>query len=183
MQPIIRPAAPSDLPAILAIYNDAVLHTTASYDEEPATPEERAAWYAARVGAGLPVLVAELGGAVAGFSSYGPFRPKPGYRHTVEHSVYVGPAWRGRGLGRALLAPLIERARAAGLRAIIGGVDAENAASLRLHASLGFVEVGRLRQVGRKFGRWLDLVFVELLLAEPESHEPPATVGVAGGSR
>ena len=161
----IRPATPADLPAILAIYNDAVLHTTASYDLEPSTLEQRATWFAERTHHGFPILVAELEGVVTAFGAYGAFRTKPGYRFAVEHSLYVAPEWRGRGLGRAMLAQLIRLAQADGMHAMIGGVDAENAASIALHTSLGFVEVARFREVGHKFGRWLDIIFLELLLA------------------
>jgi phosphinothricin acetyltransferase len=160
----IRPADRADLPAILAIYNDAVLHTTASYDLEPITLEQRAAWFEERERKGFPVLAADSGGEVVGFGAYGTFREKPGYRHTVEHTVYVAPGRRGRGVGRALLAELVRLARAQGKHAMIGGVDAENEGSLRFHLALGFVEVGRLREVGHKFGRWLDIIFVELIL-------------------
>lgn len=182
VEPTIRSATPDDLPSILAIYNEAVLTTTASYDLEPASLEDRAAWYAQRTAAGLPVFVADLGGTVAGFSSFGPFRPKPGYRHTVEHTVYVGSAWRGRGLGRLLMLPLIERARAMGHHVMIGVIDAENEGSRRFHEALGFFEAGRLRQVGHKFGRWLDLILMQLMLEETANQEPPATVVVASGS-
>jgi L-amino acid N-acyltransferase len=162
--PTLRPATPADIPAILAIYNDAVIHSTASYDLEPSTLEQRAVWYHERVGQGFPVLVAELQGEVVGFGTYGKFRDKPGYRHTVEHSLYLAPGHRGRGIGRTLLQELIRLARAQGKHAMIGGIDAENAASLRFHLALGFVEVARFREVGHKFGRWLDIIFVELLL-------------------
>jgi phosphinothricin acetyltransferase len=164
MRITVRPATPADLPAILAIYNDAVVNTTASYDLEPSTLEQRAAWFEARAAQGFPVLVAEAEGAAAGFGSYGKFRDKPGYRHTVEHSLYVAPGLRGRGIGRALLAELIALARAEGRHAMVGGVDAENQGSLRFHRAMGFVEVARFREVGHKFGRWLDIIFVELLL-------------------
>lgn len=160
----IRPATHADLPAILEIYNDAVLHTTATYDLEPQSLEQRTAWFEQRTRQGFPVLVAEVAGTLAGFGAYGPFRDKPGYRYTVEHSVYVATTTRGRGIGRALLTELIRLARAAGNHAIVGGIDAENEGSLRFHLALGFVEVGRLQQVGRKFDRWLDVIFVELLL-------------------
>lgn len=152
------------MPAILEIYNDAVLHTTATYDLEPQSLEQRTAWFEQRTRQGFPVLVAEVAGTLAGFGAYGPFRDKPGYRYTVEHSVYVATTTRGRGIGRALLTELIRLARAAGNHAIVGGIDAENEGSLRFHLALGFVEVGRLQQVGRKFDRWLDVIFVELLL-------------------
>lgn len=164
MQRSIRPALPADLPAILAIYNDAVLHTTASYDLEPNTLAQRSAWYEARISQGLPVLVAEQAGEVVGFGSYGPFRDKPGYRFTVEHSVYVATGRRGQGIGRTLLGELIRLARAASMHAMIGGIDAENEGSLHFHLAMGFVEVARFREVGHKFGRWLDIIFVELIL-------------------
>ncbi|NJN16771.1 MAG: N-acetyltransferase [Oscillochloris sp.] len=160
----IRLAAETDLPGILAIYNEAVLYSSASYDLEPVSLEDRRAWYRARVDAGFPVTLAELDGQIVGFGSYGTFRAKPGYRFTVEHSLYIGSAWRGRGIGSAILADLVLRARAAGYHAMIGGVDSANQGSLRFHQAQGFVEIGRLREVGRKFDRWLDLIFVELIL-------------------
>jgi L-amino acid N-acyltransferase YncA len=115
---------------------------------------------------------------VAGVGSYGPFRPWPGYRFTVEHSVYVARPYRGCGIGRSMVAALIEAARAQGMHAMIAGIDADNSASLRLHAALGFAQVAHFRQVGFKFGRWLDLICVELLLqpgAESEAIARPST--------
>lgn len=164
MHPSIRLASPDDLPAILAIYNHAVLHTTASYDLEPSTLEQRAAWFEGRARAGFPVVVVELGGAVVGFGSYGTFREKPGYRYTVEHSLYIAPEWRGRGVGKALLAELIALARAQGKHVMVGGIDSANEGSLRFHLALGFTEVGRFREVGHKFDHWLDIIFVQLIL-------------------
>ena len=161
---MLRPATRADVPAILSIYNEAVLNTTASYDLEAVSLESRLAWFDAKQGAGLPLLVWDEAGQVLGWASYGPFRDKPGYAYTAEHSVYVSPAAQGKGLGRALLGALIEHARTAGLHVLVGGLDADNAASLGLHAALGFERVAHFRQVGRKFGRWLDLVFVELRL-------------------
>ena len=126
MPPQIRPATFADLPAILAIYNDAVLHTTASYDYEPSTLEARAAWYEEHIQQRLPVLVANAGTDIVGWSSLSPFRPRVGYRYTVEHSVYVVADRRGQGIGRALLTPLIRNARDLGIHAMIGVIDAEN---------------------------------------------------------
>lgn len=160
----IRAARPADLPALLEIYNDAVVHTTASWDLLPWTPVEHAEWYAAKAEHGHPVMVADEVGDVLGYAAYGPFRPKAGYAGTMEHSVYVRPAQQGRGVGRALLVAIIEAARADGVHALIGGLSADNEVSLALHRSLGFVEVGRLPEVGRKFDRWLDLVLVQLIL-------------------
>jgi phosphinothricin acetyltransferase len=163
----ICPAEASDLPAILAIYNDAVLNTTASYDYEPSTLEQRAAWFEAHQAQGLPVLVArDEQGRVVGWGSLSRFRDKIGYQYTVEHSVYVAPEERGKGVGRQMVMALMEAARALGKHVIIGGVDASNQASLRLHESLGFEPVAHFRQVGYKFDRWLDLIFFQRVLGE-----------------
>lgn len=161
----VRDAAESDLPTVLAILNDAILHTTAVWSLAPSTLQARVAWWRERTEAGFPVLVADAGAGVCGFASYGPFRPWEGYVHSVEHSIYVDAAARGQGIGRALLAALLDRAMAQGKHVLIGGIEAQNEPSLRLHTALGFVETGRLLQVGRKFDRWLDLVFMQKLLA------------------
>lgn len=156
----VRDATPADLPRILAITNQAIAETTALWTIAPATLETRGAWMAERLAAGFPVLVAEADGAVAGFGSFGPFRPHDGYLHTAEHSLYVDPAWQGRGLGRALLAALMLRAKAMGKHAMVGGIEAGNAASIHLHERAGFAVCGTLPEVGQKFGRWLDLTFM-----------------------
>jgi L-amino acid N-acyltransferase len=161
----IRPAIPADLPAILAIYNDAVLNTTASYDETPGTLEARVAWYEEHIQQHLPILVAADNRDIVGWSAFSPFRPRVGYRYTVEHSVYVIAQRRGQGIGRALLAPLIGSARQLGMHAMIGLIDAENTASIRMHAALGFMQVAHFKEVGYKFGRWLDLICMELVLS------------------
>lgn len=160
----LRPATETDLPALLEIYNDIILHTTAVYDYEPHTLDMRKAWYKAKVDGNYPVFVAEEDGRPVGFSSFGPFRAWAAYQFTVENSIYVAADQRGKGIGRALLEPLIEAARERGLHALIASIDATNAVSLKLHASFGFEEVARFREVGYKFGRWLDLVFMELIL-------------------
>jgi L-amino acid N-acyltransferase YncA len=161
----VRPAAHADLPAILDIYNEAVLNTTATYDYEPQTLEARAAWFQEHELDRYPVFVAHNGdGRVIGWSSLSRFRPRVGYRFTGEDSVYVAADQRGRGVGKLLLPPLIEAARQMGLRAIVAGIDAESQASLRLHARFGFQPVAHLKQVGFKFGRWLDVIYMELLL-------------------
>ncbi|HEX6250110.1 MAG TPA: GNAT family N-acetyltransferase [Gemmatimonadaceae bacterium] len=161
---IVRDATEQDLGRILAIYNHAIEHTTAVFSYEPHTLLMRRDWFAAKRASGFPVLVAERDGSVAGFATYGAFRQWPAYSHTVEHSVYTAPEFRRQGIARSLMTELISRARAAGLHAMIGGVVAENAESIRLHESLGFTEVAHFREVGWKFGRWLDLKFFELLL-------------------
>jgi L-amino acid N-acyltransferase YncA len=163
MRVAIRPAEDGDLPAILAIYNDAVAHTTAVYDYAPRSLAAQREWFAAKQAAGWPVIVAETGGGAIGFASYGPFRPWPAYLHTVENSIYVAPGARGRGIGGALLERLIAAAREQPIHAMVAGIDAANEPSLRLHARFGFERVGHFRQVGWKFERWLDLVFLERL--------------------
>jgi L-amino acid N-acyltransferase YncA len=159
----IRPATEADLPAILSIYNDAVMKTTAIWNEAPSDLESRHLWLAARRKAGFPVLVADEDG-VQGYGSFGEFRPFDGFRHTVEHSVYVLDEAQGKGLGRMLLGALIEEARGMGKRVMIGAIDASNYGSLALHENMGFEETGRLPGVGEKFGKRLDLVLVQLML-------------------
>ena len=163
----IRTAREEDLPAILDIYNHIILNTAAVYHYQPHTMEMRKAWYDSRIEGGYPVFVAESEGKVVGFSSYGPFRPWPGYKYTVENSVYVADGQRGKGIGALLMAPLIEHARGKDMHAIIAVIDADNDASVQLHRRFGFEVVGQFRQVGYKFGRWLNLTFMELLLDTP----------------
>jgi phosphinothricin acetyltransferase len=160
----IRDAEEADLPAITAIYNDAVANTTAIWNDTLADLANRKAWREARLRLGYPVLVADEGGRVLGYASFGDFRAFDGYRFTVENSVYVDETARGRGIASALLVPLIGRARAIGKHAMIAGIAAENEVSIRLHRRLGFVETARMPEVGFKFGRWLDLVFMQLKL-------------------
>jgi phosphinothricin acetyltransferase len=160
----IRDATEADLPRILEITNEAIANTTAVWSLAPATLETRKTWLLDRRGRGFPVLVADRHGAVLGFASYGDFRPWDGYQHTVEHSLYVHPEAQGRGMGRALLAALVGRAEAQGKHAMVAGIEAGNAASIALHRRAGFEEAGLLRKVGRKFGRWLDLLFMQKLL-------------------
>ena len=161
---IIRDATGADAAAIVPIYNHAALETTAVWNDGPSDLVGRARWLADRRGAGYPVLVAEQTGRVVGYATFGDFRPFDGYRHTVEDSVYVAPDAQGQGVGRGLLDALVQRARAMGKHVMVAGIEAENLASVRLHAAAGFVEVGRMPQVGCKFGRWLDLVFMQCRL-------------------
>jgi phosphinothricin acetyltransferase len=160
----IRDARDGDLPAMLEIYNDLIATTTAIYRDEPATIDERRAFFNARISAGYPVIVAENDSGLIGYASFGDFRAWPGYRFTVEHSVYARADHRGKGVGGALMRELIDRARAMGKHVMIGGVDADNTASLRFHERLGFEKVAHFKQVGFKFGRWLDLTFLQLTL-------------------
>ncbi len=164
----IRDAVGADLPGLLAIYNDVIATSTAIFTHHPATLEDRAAWWNLRVTQGYPVLVALDDSGVIGFASFGDFRAWPGYRFTVEHSIHVRADRRGHGVGGALMAPLLRRAGAAGKHVIVAGVDAGNEPSLRFHERLGFTRVAHFRQVGFKFERWLDLIFLQRFLA-PES--------------
>ncbi len=173
MTRIIRDAGADDLPRILQITNHAILTGTALWTITPATMETRGAWMAERRSAGHPVLVVVEDGAVRGFGAYGPFRPHDGFRHTVEHSLYIDEAAQRRGHGQAMLSALIGRATEAGLHAMVGGIAAENAASIALHARFGFTVAARLPQVGAKFGRWLDLVFMHRLLGDGPASVPP----------
>lgn len=160
---MIRTATPADAPAIAAIYNHAVTHTTAIWNDVSVDAENRAIWMQDRFAAGMPVLVWDQEG-VQGYASYGPWRAFDGYRQTVEHSVYVAPEAQGSGIGRRLLEALITQARADGLHVMVAGIDAQNTASIALHKRLGFTQTGLMPQVGQKFGRWLDLAFLQLAL-------------------
>ena len=161
---MIRLATEDDLEEILTIYNDIILTTTAVYDYEPHTIEMRKAWFNTKKEQGFPVFVAEEDGRIAGLSSIGPFRNWAGYKHTVENSVYVDAAQRGKGIGKLLMPPIIAAAKGLGMHAIVSGIDASNDASIRLHQSFGFVEVAHFNEVGFKFGRWLDLKFLQLIV-------------------
>jgi L-amino acid N-acyltransferase len=161
----IRDAVDDDVPGILAIYNDVIATSTAVYREDPATLEDRQQWLATRREQLYPVLVAGDRSGILGFASYGDFRTWPGYRFSVEHTVHVRADQRGHGVGTLLMEALIQRAIDQGKHVMIGGVDADNEASLRFHERLGFVRAARLSEVGFKFGRWLDLVFVQRVFA------------------
>lgn len=150
------------------IFNDAILTSTALYDYQPRSIEQVAQWFDAKAQLELPVLgVVSKDGQLQAFGSYGPFRHFPAYKYTAEHSVYVARHCRGQGIGKSLLKALIERAREDQLHALIGAIDAENRVSCAMHERLGFECVGKLPQVGFKFGRWLDLALYQLLLETP----------------
>lgn len=172
----VRDAHAGDIDAILAIYNDAVSNTLAIWNERTVDAANRAAWLAERQRAGYPVLVAiDAAGSVAGYASFGDWRAFEGFRHTVEHSVYVRHDSRGTGIGQALMVELIARARGIGKHVMVAGIEARNAGSIALHKKLGFVEVGLMPQVGTKFGGWLDLAFLQLTLdarSDPDGIAP-----------
>jgi phosphinothricin acetyltransferase len=157
----IRDAFEADIDEITAIYNEVLTHSTAIYNDTPATREDRLAWWRARIDQGYPVVVAMDGDRVVGFASFGDFRPWPGYRFTVEGTVHIHANTRGQGVGTELLKHIIERARVLGKHTMIAGVDSENTASLRFLDRFGFERSGRLREVGFKFERFLDLVFLQ----------------------
>ncbi len=162
----VRDATAEDLVVITAITNEVIATTDAIWTEEPTTVEQRRQWWSQRVDAGFPVLVAVAGpdDDVVGFASYGPFRPYPGFRDAVEHSVHVDARWRGGGIGPALLEALATRAAAAGVHALVGAIDAANVTSRRMHERLGFVCSTPLPEVGIRHGRRLDLVFAVKVL-------------------
>lgn len=157
----IRDAADGDLPAILAIYNDAVLNGTALWTTEASDLAGRRAVLRDRQANGFPFLVCTVDGTVAGYGSFGPFRPFDGYARTVEHSIYVDPQFQRRGIASALLRRLIDAAGRLGKHVMVGAITADNDASIALHARHGFRETGRLPEVGAKFGRMLDLVLMQ----------------------
>lgn len=158
---IVRPAGARDAGAIADIWNAVIRNTAATFTTLEKTEEAIAADIAAR---GEAFLVVEIGGAVAGFATYFPFRGGPGYRHTKEHTVILGPQAQGRGAGRALMARLEEVARDEGVHSLWAGVSGENPAGIAFHAALGYREVARLPEVGRKFDRWMDLVLMQKVL-------------------
>lgn len=161
---VIRKATENDLAAMLDIYNDIILHTTAVYDYNPHTMDMRKQWWETKQQQGFPIFVAEENGRLLGFSSIGPFRAWAAYQYSVENSIYVDASARGKGIGKLLIPPLIETATQMGLHTIIAGIDATNESSLRLHRHFGFEEVAHFKQVGWKFERWLDLKFLQLII-------------------
>jgi L-amino acid N-acyltransferase len=170
---MINDAARADLPQILAIYNEVIRNSTAVYTEIEFTEERGAAWFDAKAGAGFPLIVARDESGVAGFGTFGEFRAPPCYGYSVEHSVHVRADRRGRGIGRMLVIELMARAAAMRKHVMIAGIDADNAVSIKLHQSLGFIDVGHFHQVGFKFGRWLDLVFLQCLLPATKAQIRP----------
>ena len=164
---IVRDAVAVDVPALADLYNAWIPTRTITWTEEPVTQGNRLAWLQRQAADGLPVLVADEAGDVLGFAAYEYFRGEgkwPGYRLTMEQSIHVREDSWGRGVGRALIEALLERARSAGVHVMVAAIDGENVESLKFHERLGFVEVARMPQTGVKFGRWLDLVLMQRLL-------------------
>ena len=153
---------------ILAIFNEAIANSTALYDYKPRTAESMVGWFEAKARGRYPVIgIEDDAGTLMGFGSYGSFRAWPAYKYTVEHSIYIDTRFRGRGLGRRLLEAIIDAAVKQEYHVMVGGIDAANTVSIRLHERLGFTHCGTVSQAGFKFGRWLDLAFYQRILATP----------------
>jgi phosphinothricin acetyltransferase len=169
----IRPATLADIPAITRIYAHAVTHGTASFELEAPTEAEMQKRMETLLAGRFPYIVAEIDGAVAGYAYAGPYRARPAYRFTVENSIYIAPEMHRRGIGRALLAALIEASTARGFRLMIAVIgDSAQAASIGVHKALGFQDAGVFRNVGYKFGRWLDTVHMQLPLGDGAKTPP-----------
>jgi phosphinothricin acetyltransferase len=176
LKPGIRASSPEDMPAITAIYAHHVLHGLASFELLPPDVNEMTGRRADVLARGLPHLVAEVGGQIAGYAYAALYRERPAYRYVLEDSVYIHPGYIGRGIGRGLLDALIEACTGAGYRQLIAVIgDSGNAASIGLHAACGFVRTGLLPSVGFKFGRWVDTVFMQKTLGEGDRSLPDAT--------
>lgn len=153
---------------ILAIFNEAIVNSTALYDYKPRAPESMVTWFATKRANGFPVVgMEDDSGKLLGFASYGTFRAFPAYKYTVEHSVYVEKDSRGLGLGRKLLEAIVARAEVQGMHVLVGAIDLDNAVSIALHKRLGFEHSGTIKQAAFKFGRWLDLAFLQKTLKTP----------------
>ncbi|MBP1675961.1 MAG: acetyltransferase [Bacteroidetes bacterium] len=163
---------PEYAPQILEIFNDAILNTTALYDYKPWTMDTMKVWFATKAEHGFPVIgLIDEDGRLMGFGSYGMFRVRPAYKYTIENSLYVHRDFRGRGLGKILLEQIINSAREQNFHCIVAVIDAENTLSVALHQKYGFQTVGTFKQVGYKFGRWLDAAFMQLMLDTPLNPE------------
>ncbi len=180
--PLIRPSREDDLPAITAIYAHHVLHGTGTFETEPPSTADMTARRADVLAKGLPYLVAEEAGAVVGFAYGNWFKPRPAYRYSVEDSIYLAPAVGGKGLGRALLAELLARCEAAGIRKIMAVIgDSANAGSVGLHRALGFTQVGIVESCGWKMGAWRDIVIMQKTLGAGNAL-PPADTAAPGAT-
>lgn len=165
----LKPCTEKQLPEILDIFNDAILHSTALYDYKIRTMETMYIWFADKIKNDHPVVGAfDEQGMLLGFATYGMFRVRPAYKYTVEHSVYVRPDKRGLGIGKNLLREIIKQAEQQDLHVLVGVIDTSNLVSIKLHENEGFILTGIMKEVGYKFGKWLDAAFYELILKTPE---------------
>lgn len=164
MSYLIRSYRESDAPEILEIINDSILNTTHNYDYEPKNLEEVTKIFEEKIRDGYPILIGELNAAVVGYATFGRFRAKPGYDKTIEHSIYLNKKAQSKGLGTEMMRQLIEIATEKGFHVMIAGMDSENSGSYQFHERLGFKEVACFSEVGFKFGKWLNLVFMQLIL-------------------
>jgi len=172
MEYTIRPCTEKHLPEILEILNEAILHSTALYDYKPRTMDDMNIWYDDKRKGKYPVIgVFDQDMVLLGFASYGFFRSRPAYKYSVEHSVYVRSDKRGKGVGTILLREIVKNAQEQGYHVLVGGIDASNAESIKLHKKVGFVFCGTIKQAGYKFGKWLDLSFYQMILKTPEFPE------------
>jgi len=168
MEYIIKSCGDQQLPEILDIFNDAIIHSTALYDYKQRTMANMETWYENKLKGNFPVIgVFDSSNNLQGFGSYGTFRAWPAYKYTVEHSIYIRQDMRGKGLGKILLQEIINAAEKQDYHALVGGIDATNDISIKLHESMGFVYAGTIKQAGFKFDRWLDLAFYQLILKTP----------------
>jgi L-amino acid N-acyltransferase len=160
----IREAKIDDLQNMLNIINEAIIHTTALYDYEPRSFETQKIWFEKKISDKMPVIVAEYENQTIGYGTYGIFRPFEGYKFCVEHSIYIAKEFRGKGIGKKILEELIKLGTDQGFHTMIAGIDAENLASYEFHKKYGFREIGRFHEVGYKFNKWLDVIFMQLML-------------------
>jgi len=168
----IKPCEEKHLPEILDIFNEAIINSTSLYDYKPRTLNVIHNWYAQKQKGNYPILgVFDDKDSLLGFATYGPFRDRPAYKYTVEHSVYIRSDVRGKGLGTILLKAIVEHAELQDYHIMVAGIDSSNTESFRLHEKEGFVYCGVIKQAGYKFGKWLDLVFYQLILKTPENPE------------
>ncbi|WP_045516668.1 GNAT family N-acetyltransferase [Neobacillus niacini] len=166
---MIRSAQEKDLQDILDIYNDAVLNTTAVYTYKAQTLDTREIWYKQKMEEGYPVIVYELDNKVVGFATFGPFRPWPAYKYSIEHSIYVDGSYRRKGIATSLLKEIIAIANEREYMTLIAGIDAANEKSIAMHKNFGFVHSGTIKKAGYKFNTWLDLAFYQLNLNGPKN--------------
>ncbi|SOE24101.1 phosphinothricin acetyltransferase [Spirosomataceae bacterium TFI 002] len=163
---IIRQANKSDLAEIKAILNDNIANTTVNFDYGLKDDTYMQSWFSYKLEHKLPIVIAEIDGKVAGYASYGPFRPWDGYRFSIEHSIYTHNDFQRKGVGKALIETLIQQAKKSGYKTMIGCIDAKNINSIHFHQKFGFDIVGKFKDIGYKFDTWLDCVFVQLILQE-----------------